>query len=126
MNSKKNPETLLEISDGDLFKDLRFCKLETQLRKKSRSVPKKEKIKSSYSKKYLLENYQSCSLSPRIGPGWLSVRGLNNECQMAVRRSAYVSPGNQRVTWRSGVCLAVYSDIDTGLEGSKSLISQFI
>lgn len=73
---------------------------------------KKEKLKSSDSKKFIPENNQSCTLSPRMGPVWLSVR-----CQ------ASPSAGNQ-VSWRSGVCLDIYSGMATGLESSKCLSSQ--
>lgn len=45
MNSKNSPETLLEISDRDLFKDLRFCKLETQLGKNPEVFQREKKLK---------------------------------------------------------------------------------
>ena len=83
-------------------------------------------MKKIYSKKYIVENYRSCILSPRIGPGRLQVRwvpdgpedgcqevwshpcGLDNGCQKdvyvtplwVIRRPGCMSPlvGNW-VTW---------------------------
>lgn len=43
---KRSTETLLDNNDRDLFKHLQVCTLETQLGKKSISIPKKrEKLK---------------------------------------------------------------------------------
>ena len=63
---KKSLEALLEVNDKDEFKGLKGCKLGTQA-KPLEVFQKKEKW-SYESKKNILENYQSCILSPRIGP----------------------------------------------------------
>lgn len=55
----------------DLFKGLGVCSLGTQLGKN----PKRKRKVQSYGRKCVLENYQSCLLSPRIGFGQLPVRG---------------------------------------------------
>ena len=75
-------------------------------RQTPRSVhKKKEKLKSSYSKWYILEKYPSCIRSPRIGLGWLPVR-----CQavrmMDVGWSGTQVPGglvSPRLAWVMGV-----------------------
>lgn len=66
-------------------------------RQKPRNIPKR-KVKTSYSKKYVLEKTQSCILSPRIGPAPLSVR-CEAVWTMDARWSGYLSPlvGNHRV-----------------------------
>lgn len=62
MNSKKSPETLLEISDGDLFKDLRFCKLETQLGKNPEVFQREKKLKVLTAKSTFLRIISPASL----------------------------------------------------------------
>lgn len=100
---------MLEINNRDLFKSLRVCKLETQLAKKIQKCLKgKRKVKSSYSKKYMLENVilaqdwsrtvvsqmsgsqkDGCQVVWTTVPGDLvSFSGLANGCQVDI----YMSP----------------------------------
>lgn len=66
-------EAVFEVSDKDLFKGFIVCILGTQV--KTETCSKEErKIKSSYSKKYLLEDYQSRIL--RIHPPEVSASCL--------------------------------------------------
>lgn len=81
---KESLETLLKISDGDLFKDIGgFC-LGIQLGKNPTTVPKKkEKLKVLIVKSTFLRIISPCILSPRIGPNGsqLDVR-QDDECQV--------------------------------------------
>lgn len=52
------------MNNKDLFKDVRICKLKTQLGN-TQSFPKKKEKVSSYSTKYILEKNH-----PLIGPKW--------------------------------------------------------
>lgn len=71
---KGSLEALLGIHSRDLFKVLGVCKQGTQPGK-NRMCPKEDRrVTNFYSEKYSLENYQPCTLSPRIGPEQVSIR----------------------------------------------------
>lgn len=103
----KDRKALLEVSDRNLFRGLRICKLETNPGQIQEVFQiKKNKVKTCYSRKYICENYQSCSLGPRIVISqvsnsqndecleygcqevWSHPHGLDNACQVKV----YMSP----------------------------------
>ena len=65
-------EALARNSDKDLFKGLRVYKLGKQTGKNAEVFQRRKK--SSYTQKFILKKYQSCLLSSKVGPGWLSVR----------------------------------------------------
>lgn len=92
---KKNLEALQEINDRDLFKGLGVCELGIQAK-----TQKCSKKNNSYNKQCILENDQSCVLSPSIGPGQLSVR-----CQAGMvdaRWSRRHVSGSLVTSWWSG------------------------
>lgn len=64
MNSK-SLKPVIDINDSDLFKGLGICKLGMQ-GETEKCSEEERKVKSFYSKKYILENYQFCILSPRL------------------------------------------------------------
>ena len=70
---KKSLGAFLDINDRDLFKGLRDYKLETQLGKTQKYSKERKVNKIPCNIKHILENYQSCVLSPRIHPGRLIV-----------------------------------------------------
>lgn len=83
-------------------------------------------VKSSFGKKYVLENYVSCILSPKVGPGWLSVRcqASGNGFQVVWIRES-VLQGAIRGLSGGLMCVQMYIQaLDTGLESPKSLSSQ--
>lgn len=91
---KKNLKALLEVNDRNLFKGLKICKLETY----PGQIPevfqiKKNKVKTSYIRKHICENYHSCSLGPRIVISQVS-NSQKDEClvdwKMGVRRSGHI------------------------------------
>lgn len=85
---KKNLEDLLEINGKGLFKGLRVCKPETQV--KTQSVLKKEEKLSSYTKQNILEKTQSCIFSLWVCLRWWSSKWLVVWI-MNVRLSGYMN-----------------------------------
>lgn len=59
---KKESRDFARISDGDLFKDLRFCKLETQLGKNPGVYQREKKLKVLTAKSTFLRIISPASL----------------------------------------------------------------
>lgn len=72
--TQKSLGAWLEKNDKDLLTVLIVCKLETQRGKTPEVFDEERKVKSSYNKNHILENDQSCILSPTMGPEPLPVR----------------------------------------------------